>query len=274
MARFLLLAVFLWLQGGLAFAATYEAPVVIDAPMPVRLYTYSYTEPKDNLVKQYYWPGLLPRSYYIYVPENKPEDGTKLPLLLLLHGSNRTGASLIDKWLYLAVKENIVLVAPNGLGKVWISTESETNILRNLVDQIQSEYDTDPQRTYIFGHSRGAEMTIATAARHSDRFAAASLHAGSYPTNWLKDIAKDLRKDFPVTFITGTDDSIFSLDAVRATARTFSNSGALVKQYEISGHNHWYYDVALSINKLAWEEMKQHLLPEPEQEDNESENSE
>ena len=58
--------------------------------------------------------GGKARAYYLFVPDKLTKDHPA-PLLLLLHGSGRNGASLTDKWKDLAKKEGIILVAPDAI---------------------------------------------------------------------------------------------------------------------------------------------------------------
>jgi len=48
------------------------------------------------------------RTYYLYVPATVKTVPT--PLLVLLHGSNRDGLSLVEKWKHLAEAEGMILL--------------------------------------------------------------------------------------------------------------------------------------------------------------------
>src|SRR5438445_4317516 len=53
------------------------------------------------------------RVYYLYVPDKL--DKTKpVPLIVLLHGSGRTGNSLVEKWKDIAKKEQFIIVGPDA----------------------------------------------------------------------------------------------------------------------------------------------------------------
>src|SRR5690349_1805393 len=54
------------------------------------------------------------RSVYLYVPKSVTA-GSPAPLLLLFHGSGRSGSIMIDNWKSLADKEGVVLAAPDAL---------------------------------------------------------------------------------------------------------------------------------------------------------------
>jgi len=245
-----------------AFAADgsaypYVQPISIKAPLSPRNYSNKYIEPKESLIEREYRVDVLKkRNYYIHIPASASAKETAT--LLLLHEAQHTGASMIDMWRNVAEAENILLIAPTA-PKAW--SEGDTRLMVDLVQSVQREFGLDPRKTYVFGHSDGASMALLMAASQSEHFAAVSLHAGAFATERLSKKMKGLREGLPITFITGTDDSRFPLEAVRASALAFHNGGALVKQYEIVAHNHWYYTIADYINLLAWSEMKKYKLP-------------
>jgi poly(3-hydroxybutyrate) depolymerase len=239
-------------------AFPYEKPISIKAPLSPRYYSNRYIEPEKGLIERELQVAVVRNiRYYIHVPANASADKTST--LLLLHGAQRTGASMIDKWKKIAEAENILLIAPTARNGSWSTGDSV--FLARLVQAVQKEFGLDPRKTYLFGHSAGANMALVTAASQSDKFAAVSLHAGAVANEWLVREIKNMREGLPITFITGTNDRLFPLEAVRTSAKTFHNGGALVRQYEIVTHNHWYYTIADYINQLAWGEMKKYTLP-------------
>jgi len=52
------------------------------------------------------------RVYYLYVPENV---ASKPPLIVTLHGSNREGLSLVEKWKDIADQEGFIVAGPNAM---------------------------------------------------------------------------------------------------------------------------------------------------------------
>ncbi|HKO98800.1 MAG TPA: hypothetical protein VJU86_17505 [Pyrinomonadaceae bacterium] len=98
------------------------------------------------------------RTYYLYVPATLKPDGS-VPLLILLHGSNRVGLSLAEKWKDLANKEGFLMVAPDSLNSaVWGTPVDGPVFLRDLVEELKAKHPIDPQRVYLFGHSGGAGL--------------------------------------------------------------------------------------------------------------------
>lgn len=94
-------------------------------------------------------------------------------------------------------------------------------------------------------------------------FAAAAIHAGA--------LAKDdpaigvAKRKTSIALFVGTRDKFFPLDRVRQTRDDLKRQGFAVELTEISGHDHWYYDLAPKINQSAWEFLKKHQLDEDPQ---------
>jgi hypothetical protein len=59
----------------------------------------------------------------------------------------------------------------------------------------------------------------------------------------------------------GTVDPFFPLADVHATRDAFRGKGFTIEVTEMPGHDHWYYDLAPSINAGAWEFLKKYELP-------------
>jgi len=55
------------------------------------------------------------------------------------------------------------------------------------------------------------------------------------------------------------------LTAVRATRDELENNGSSVALTEIPDHDHWYYDLAPKINRIAWDFLKRHELAQDQQ---------
>jgi len=197
-------------------------------------------------------------SYYLFVPENLK---TAAPVLILLHGSNRDGNSLVDKWQDLAEKEQIILAGLNSLDSSrWNLTEDGPEVIRDLVEQLKSNYPVDARRVYVFGHSGGAVYAIMLSLMESEYFAAAAVHAGSLRSAEELKAVELARRKIPLAIWVGDRDPYFSVASVRATAAALTSKGCPVEVTEMPGHDHWYYDLAPRINEAAWQFLKKHSL--------------
>lgn len=219
------------------------------------LITASPVFAKDDITKELLTSGGKTRVYYLYVPSSL-KAGTPAPLIVTLHGSNRTGISLVEKWKDLAKKEGIIIAGPDSTNlQGWGSPQDGPDFLRDLVESLKEKYPINTKRVYLFGHSAGAIFSLEISLMESQYFAATAIHAGalSNDTMQLIDMAK---RKIPISIQVGDSDNYFPLTIVRATRDALSKGGFTVELKEIAGHDHWYYDQAAKFNQTAWDFLK------------------
>jgi len=203
------------------------------------------------------------RTYYLFVPDQASKD-KPVPLLVALHGSNRNGLSIAEKWKDLAAKEGFVLVAPDSINTAsWNTPVDGPDFLHELISDLKSKYPIDERRMYVYGHSGGAVFALYMGLFESEYFAAVAIHAGALRPD-DDAVAKRATRKIPFYIAVGTVDPFFPLTAVRATRDLLTNNGFSVQLIEMKGHDHWYYDLAPKINAEAWAFLKgQKLDQEP-----------
>ena len=212
---------------------------------------------KDDITKELMSSGGKTRVYYLYVPSTVKAPS---PLIVMLHGSNRTGVTLVEKWKDYAKKEGIILAGPDALNlRGWSSPQDGPDFLRDLVEELKTKYPVNPRRVYLFGHSAGAIFALQISLMESQYFAATAVHAGA-----LGDEDKELmnlaKRKIPINIQVGDSDELFPLKAVRATRDMLKGGGFPVDLIEIPNHDHWYYDKASKFNQTAWEFLKKYEL--------------
>jgi poly(3-hydroxybutyrate) depolymerase len=207
--------------------------------------------------------GGKARAYYLFIPDKLTKDHPA-PLLVLLHGSGRNGASIMDKWKDLAKKEGIIVVAPDALTtQGWATPVDGPDFLHDLITELQSKYPIDARRMYLFGHSAGASFALYMALYESEYYAAAAIHAGAL-TPRDGAIVEMAKRKIPIHIAVGTVDRLFPLAAVRDTRDMLNKNDFNAQLIEMPGHDHWYYDLAPKINAVAWAFLKeQKLADEP-----------
>jgi poly(3-hydroxybutyrate) depolymerase len=208
---------------------------------------------KDSLLSQ----GKS-RTFYLFVPETvKPAD--KAPLLVLLHGTDRNGLSIVEKWKDLASTEGLILVGPDALTGKWSTTTDSPAFLHDLVESLRAKYPIDSRRIYLFGHSGGATFALYMSLLESEYFAGTAIHAGALLKEDSAFIAYAKRK-IPIAMWVGTKDQFFPLGAVRATRDMLNGAGFAVELTEIKDHDHDYYGIASKLNPSCWTFLKKQVL--------------
>jgi poly(3-hydroxybutyrate) depolymerase len=221
---------------------------------------------KDKIAKETLEVEGKKRTYYLYVPQGAASatPAAPVPLVLLLHGSNRNGLSLVEKWKELAAKENFIVAGPDSAdSRGWMMPQDGPDFLHTLVESLKAKYPVNPRRVYLFGHSAGAGFALYMSLYESEYFAATSIHAGALAPESYGAIEYAKRKT-PILIIVGTNDPFFPLKDVRATRDELNKRGFSVQLIEVPKHDHWYYDRAAEFNRSAWDFLKsQQLAEEP-----------
>jgi poly(3-hydroxybutyrate) depolymerase len=221
------------------------------------LTTFSSVSAKDEILKELITSNGKTRAYYLYVPSTVK---TSAPLIVMLHGSNRTGVTLVEKWKDYAKKEGIILAGPDATNlRGWSSPVDGPDFLRDLVEELKSKHPINPRRVYLFGHSAGASFALHMSLMESEYFAATAIHAGALNEDGMELIALAKRK-IPISIQVGDNDEFFPLKAVRATRDALKTAEMPVELVEIKDHDHWYYDQATKFNQTAWEFLKKYEL--------------
>ena len=212
---------------------------------------------KDDITKELITSNGKTRAYYLYVPSTvKPSA----PLIVMLHGSNRTGVTLVEKWKDYAKKEGIILAGPDATNLAgWGSPQDGPDFLRDLVEELKGKYPINPRRVYLFGHSAGASFALHMSLMESQYFAATAIHAGALNAEGMDLIALAKRK-IPISIQVGDSDEFFPLKIVRATRDALKTAEIPVELVEIKDHDHWYYDQSAKFNHTAWEFLKKYEL--------------
>lgn len=147
--------------------------------------------------------GFL-RDYYVHLPAgNYPAQPA--PLVLFLHGLEAEASQLrgFDK---LSDRFGFIAVYPNSLPSddhAWnVGAERNPHVddvafLLTLLDLLIADYNIDPRRVYICGHSNGGAMTQRLACEISDRVAAFASSSGLL----VRSIAEKARRTRPVPIL-------------------------------------------------------------------------
>lgn len=212
--------------------------------------------------KETFTSGGRERAYFLAVPP-KLDPGKPVPLVILLHGSDRDGLSLVEKWQSLAETEGFLAVGPNARHPAyWSAVDDGPEFLHDIVEHLRAKYSIDPRRVYLFGHSGGAGFALQMGCLESRYFAAVALHAGSFINGEEKWLPTRATRKIPFHIAVGDRDPAFPLAVVSATRDALKDQGFPVELEVMPNHDHWYYTLAPKINRTAWTFLAAHPLAE------------
>jgi poly(3-hydroxybutyrate) depolymerase len=196
------------------------------------------------------------RTVYTAIPQNE----AAMPLVILLHGSGRSGEIMASNWKDLALREGFMVAAPDAYdAATWNSKDDTPDFFREIVKQVKSRHALDSSRIYLFGHSAGAAYALFLTVIDSDLFAATAIHAGALQTDTHGFFEQAERKT-PIAIWVGDRDSFFPVADVRATKKIFESNGYSVELSVVLAHDHNYYSMADEINGKAWNFFKKTRL--------------
>ena len=230
----------------------------IPLALTLLLVSFASASAKDDITKELMKSNGKTRVYYLYVPSTVKAPA---PLIITLHGSNRTGVTLVEKWKDYAKKEGIILAGPDSSNlQMWSWPADGPDFLYDLVEELKPKYPINPRRVYLFGHSAGASFALNMSLMESEYFAATAIHAGALRSDQEIELIKLAKRKIPISIQVGDSDQFFPLKDVRATRDALKDAGLPVDLIEIENHDHWYYDKASKFNQTAWEFLKKHEL--------------
>ncbi len=185
---------------------------------------------------------------------NGSQTDTPKPTIVLLHGSGRSGRSMLDMWSETAKRNDLVLIAPNALHSHWATSEDGEAFLEKVLAEAAKEYPIDTNQLFLFGHSSGGVQAQSIANKGFGPWKAIATHAGVLPLGRIMPA----RDALPLHLYIGTDDLIFPLGAARTSAQRLALAGHDVELIIIPDHSHWYYRIGPKISESAWERFRSH----------------
>lgn len=141
------------------------------------------------------------RGEIALVVPNTYNSELSAPLIVLLHGygSSGEGQDSYMKFSALADRYGFLLATPDGSvetggekRRFWNASKACCNFFATALDDsayvmkiittVQAQYNIDPRRIYLIGHSNGGFMSYKTAYEHSDVIAGIASLAGAEAT--------------------------------------------------------------------------------------------
>ena len=175
------------------------------------------------------------------MPE-KYDAAQKWPLVLFLHGSGESGADGVSQTRvglgpFIATYRHkcpfIAVFPQSPNAKTWF-LGPEAKVVFEILDKVQREYNVDPDRIYLTGHSMGGYGTWSVAMSHPDVFAAlAPISGGSNTPAGMSKIAH-----IPQLVVHGDTDPTVPVERSRVMVAEGKKLGAEIKYIEVPGGDH------------------------------------
>ncbi len=211
-------------------------------------------EPDPRAIQRtyYYKEAGKDMPYVLYV-SSKVDPATPAPLIIALHGMGGDGNFLLrDRLIDLAEEGGYIVAAPMGYhvagwyGSPVITIPRGTPVeppnlaelsegdVMNVLDIVRSEFKTDPDRTYLMGHSMGSGGTWHLAARYPERWRAIAPMSGPFVDGATYPFA--LIKDMPILMTEGLKAEP-SLEGSRRFAEFLGSNGFVFEYLEVDGNH-------------------------------------
>jgi poly(3-hydroxybutyrate) depolymerase len=191
-------------------------------------------------------------EYGLFIP-SKYDKAKKTPLIVALHGlgSNPQQILRYPGFTDLAEKHGYILVALMGYNsRGWygqlpragrqsgdpenLSELSEKDVM-NVFDIARKDFNIDPDRTFLMGHSMGGGGTFYIAMKHPQHWAALAPIAPAIfrPVSELEKI-----KSIPIILVQGDNDNLVKVERVRPWAEKMKELKMTYDYVEVPGGNH------------------------------------
>ncbi|MBN2138059.1 MAG: prolyl oligopeptidase family serine peptidase [Sedimentisphaerales bacterium] len=189
-------------------------------------------------------------DYLLYLPKGYGEKEQEWPLMMFLHGAGERGDDLNKVKVHGPPKLaeggkdlGFIIVSPQCPRDDWWTEKTE--VLINLLDEIEERYDVDASRVYLTGLSMGGYGTWTLGSAYPERFAAIVpiCGGGKRFSGWRL-------KDVPVWAFHGGKDNVVPLSESEDMVKAVKQAGgdAKLTVYPDAGHDSWtatYDDPAL-----------------------------
>ena len=181
-------------------------------------------------------------KYLLYLPADYEKDAKKRwPLIMFLHGAGERGDNLNlvkkhgpPKMIAEGKSFDFIVVSPQCPNDLW--WPEQTDILINLLDEIENKYRVDTDRVYLTGLSMGGFGTWMLAEKFPQHFAAiAPICGGSerYAASRLKKV--------PVWAFHGAKDKTVPVERSQEMVDAVKKAGGDAKLtiYPEAEHDSW-----------------------------------
>lgn len=221
-------------------------PMRMEPDPRVQQRTYRFDETGEDL------------AYTVFV-SSKVRPDTPAPLIVALHGYGGDSNFIVrGKLVDLAEENGYIVVGPMGYNVTgWYGSPvivigggpvdppnlaelSEKDVM-NVLAIARREFNVDPARTYLMGHSMGGAGTLFLGQKHADQWAAIAAIAPAaflmQPTQ--RDILGPIKAaGLPLMITQGDQDPVVPATATRTWAGAMDELGLAHEYVEMPGRDH------------------------------------
>jgi predicted esterase len=196
-------------------------------------------------------------SYVLYVSSKVSKD-RKAPLIVALHGLGGDGNFLVrDRLVDLAEEGGYIIVGPLGYNvSGWYGSPpiamggpitplnlaelSEQDVM-NVLELARKEFNIDPDRTYLMGHSMGGAGALFLGQKHAQQWAAVAAIA---PAAFMMEqdradiLGRMKAANVPVMIIQGDKDPVVPPENSRRWGDTLKELGMQGQYIELKDGDH------------------------------------
>lgn len=200
----------------------------------------------------------VPMTYELFVPSSYSAS-RPTPLIVALHCLSSVAADMIryESLTELADARGYIVVAPMGYNDHgWYGSRgtggasrgrgaatadppnlgelSELDVM-NVLEIVRGQFNVDPRRTYLFGHSMGGGGTLHLGIKNPGLFDALGLAAPA--ASGSPDALAAIRS-VPVVVVQGDQDTLVNVEGTRRWVAKMKELGMTHKYIEIAGGDH------------------------------------
>jgi predicted esterase len=176
------------------------------------------------------------QPYRLLVPEVYKSDKAT-PLVVALHGMGGDENSMFDAYngalKPAAEKLGLLVVCPKGRDTASMYRGSAEQDVMDVLAEVKRDYNVDPARIYLMGHSMGGYGTWSVAMDHPEVFAALGPISGGGSTAGMEKI-----KHIPEYVVHGDNDATVPVSQSRTMVEAGKKAGANIVYVEVPGGSH------------------------------------
>jgi predicted esterase len=178
------------------------------------------------------------QPYRLMIPSSY-NAAKSAPLVVALHGMGGDENSMFDASGYEgsvkreAERAGFVVVCPKGRDPASMYRGTAEQDVLDVLAEVRRDYNIDPARIYLMGHSMGGYGTWSIAMAHPELFAALGPIAGGGNAGGMAKIAQ-----IPHYVVHGDDDRTVPVAQSRTMVEAGKKAGAEIVYMEIPGGSH------------------------------------